>query len=78
MENVVAITGDIADVNRSIANLCKMPLIGCASHKFNLAISAYLDKQEVLLNKINMLMGKLKSLKLAGRLREKTRLQPIQ
>lgn len=78
LENVVAITGDNAEVNKSIANLCKMPLIGCASHKFNLAVSAYLNNQEVLLDKINMLMGKLKSLKLAGRLREKTPLQPLQ
>ncbi|XP_036367828.1 uncharacterized protein LOC118767407 [Octopus sinensis] len=78
LENVVAITGDNTEVNKSIANLCRIPLIGCAFHKFNLAVSAYLDKQEVLLNKINTLMGKLKSLKLAGKLREKTPLQPIQ
>ncbi|CAI9729023.1 XP_014786661.1PREDICTED: uncharacterized protein LOC106880990 [Octopus vulgaris] len=77
-ENVVAITGDNTGVNKSIANLCRIPLIGCASHKFNLAVSAYLDKQEVLLDIINMLLSKLKSLKLAGKLREKTPLQTIQ
>ncbi|CAI9724206.1 XP_036367828.1uncharacterized protein LOC118767407 [Octopus vulgaris] len=71
LENVVAITGDNTEVNKSIANLCRVSLIGCASHKFNLAVSTYLEKQELLLDKINMLMGKLKSLKLTGKLRGK-------
>ncbi|CAI9721547.1 XP_014786661.1PREDICTED: uncharacterized protein LOC106880990 [Octopus vulgaris] len=78
LENVVAITGDNTEVNKSVANLCRISLIRCASHKFNLAVSAYLDKQEVLLDKINILMGKLKSSKFTGKLREKTPLQPIQ
>ena len=78
LENVVAITGDNAEVNKFIANLCSIPLIGCANHKFNLAVSAYLDKKKILLDKINMLMGKLKSLKLAGRLQKQTEFQPIQ
>ncbi|CAI9721586.1 Hypothetical predicted protein [Octopus vulgaris] len=68
LESFVAITGDNTEVNKSVANLCRIPLIGCASRKFNLTVSAYLDKQEVLLDKINMLMDKLKSSKLVGHL----------
>ena len=45
LENVVAITGDNAEVNKSIANLCGMPLIEYASHSFNLAVFACLDRQ---------------------------------
>ena len=78
LANVVAIIGNNAEVNKSTANLCGIPLIECASHKFQLAVSRYLDRNECLLNKINTLMGKLKSLKLAGKLREHTPLQSIQ
>ena len=78
LTNVVVIIGDDAEVNKSRANLWGIPLIGCASHKFQLAVSCYLGRNESFLNKINTLMGKLKSLKLSGKLREHTPLQPIQ
>ena len=39
LTNVVVIIGDDAEVNKSRANLCGIPLIGCASHKFQLAVS---------------------------------------
>ena len=78
LANVVSIIGDNAEVNKFTANLCGIPLIGCASHKFQQAVSRYLDKNECLLNKINTLMGKLKPLELAFKLREHTPLQPIQ
>lgn len=58
--NVVAITGDDTEAKKSIANLCRIPLIECMSHIFSLAISACLDNQEVQLDKINGLIGKLK------------------
>ena len=69
---------DNAEVKKSIVNLCKMSLIGCASYRLNLAVSAYLDKQEALLDKNNMLMGKQKFIKTYGQTLQKTPLQPIQ
>ena len=78
LENVVALIGDNAEVNKSMAKLLGIPLIGCASHKFNLAVSAYLEKDNILLNKTNQLMGRLKTYKLAGKLRELTPLKPVQ
>ena len=75
--NVVALIGDNAEVNKALANLCEKPLIGCASHKFNLAVSHYLKNYEDLLGKINDIMVKLKSLKYRGKLRTKTDKGPM-
>lgn len=73
----VAITGYNTEVNKSIANLSRIKLVGCVSHNLNLAVSTYLDKQEVLRDKIYILMGKLKSLKLRKN-KIKIPFQPIQ
>ena len=77
-ENVIAFCGDNAEVNKSLANLCNLPLIGCASHRFNIAVMNFLKPHKDLLEKVNLLMGKLKSLKLSGLLRTFTSLRPIQ
>ncbi len=78
LSNIVSLIGDNAEVNKATANLCKIPLIGCSFHKLNLAINRYLGKHENLLNKINILMGKLRSLTFAGKLRNVTQLTPLQ
>ena len=77
-ENVVAITGDNVDTNKRIADLCGVKFFGCASHRLNLAVSAYLERHGPLLENVNTLIGKLNSPKLAGTLREHTSLKPIQ
>lgn len=78
LENVVAICGDNAEVNKALANLCNVPLVGCASHRFNLAVLDYLKPYEELIKKVNNLMGKLKGLKMSGILRKFTSLCPVQ
>ena len=75
--NLIAITGDNAEVNRCLANLLNIPLIGCHSHKFNLAVSKYLDRKSEILEKIAVLMGKLRFPKMAGELRQLTNLKPV-
>ena len=79
-ENVIAIIGDNCETMKCLANLCSVPLVGCASHRFNLAVNKYMEYQDHMsvLNKINGLMGKLKNLKLAGKLRKYTELRPVQ
>ena len=77
-ENVIAICGDNAEVNKALANLCNLPLVGCASHRFNIAVMNFLKPYKELLDKINTLMGKLKNLKLSGLLRNFTSLRPVQ
>lgn len=40
--NVICLVGDNCNVNKALADLCDLPLIGCAAHRFNLAVQAYL------------------------------------
>lgn len=77
LDNVVAIIGDNCDTNKAFSNLFAKPFVGCASHRYNLAINNLLDKWKESLDKVNALMGKLKNLKLAGELRRYTELRPI-
>ena len=76
-ENIVCITGDNAEVNRALADLCGVPLIGCASHKFNLAVKEFMERYSGALDKIHAVMTKLRTPKLGGELRAVTKLQPV-
>ncbi len=78
LNNVVAIIGDNAEVNRATSRLCKIPIIGCSSHKLHLAITQYLCRYQDLLDKVNGIMCKLRSFKLSGKLRTQTNLRPVQ
>ena len=52
-------------------------MIGCASHRFNLACALFLAEYEDQPNAINDLMVELRKLKKAGKLRKVTTLEPI-
>ena len=71
------ITGDNSEVKWATADLCGLPLIGCASHKINLAVKGYLDRHSQTLAVIHSVMLKLKTPKVRGELRQFTKLQPI-
>ena len=58
MSDVIAIIGDNAEVNKALSNLCEKPLIGCASHRFNLAVSLFLRDHAEIINKISDIMIK--------------------
>ena len=62
----------------NVSHLCSKPLIGCVSHRFNIAVRAFLVPYEELIIKVNTPMGKLKNLKLAGKLRSFTELRAKQ
>ena len=76
--NVIAICGDNCETNKALASLCQKPLMGCASHRFNLACAELLEDHGEIIQKINALMGKMKSVKLSAKLRQFTHLRPIQ
>jgi hypothetical protein len=78
MSNVVAIIADNAEVNKALSKQCGKPFVGCASHRFNLAVVKLMDPYKEILNKLNGLMGKLKTLKLSGELRKHSHLHPVQ
>jgi hypothetical protein len=61
LKDLCAIVGDNCRVNKCLATKLDIPLIGCRSHIFNLAVNAHLKEYKVVLTKINKVMKKLKS-----------------
>ena len=72
MSNVVALIGDNCETNKCLANLCKLPLIGCASHRLQLAVTKYLQEYsyEPILKKVYTIMTKLKKIEAGWRVEE--------
>ena len=77
LDNLIFLIGDNAPVNKSLADMLNVPFIGCASHRFNLACKKFLKPFELPLQRINKLMGVLRNIKQAGKLRKKTDLEPV-
>ncbi|OWZ09224.1 hypothetical protein PHMEG_00018107 [Phytophthora megakarya] len=77
LENVLFLVGDNCAVNKRLANLMGVPLVGCASHRLNLAVREHLAPHEDALAEVQALMRKLRTLKQAAKLRQKTSLQPV-
>ena len=74
----VCLVGDNCSTNKRTAELLGVPLLGCRSHRFNLAVEAYLDVTlSTEISKVTRLMSKLSTLKEAGRLRLTTPLRPV-
>jgi hypothetical protein len=83
LTNVVALIGDNCNTNKACADRAGCPLIGCASHKLNLAVQEWIKVEETvgvskLLEAVKTLMSKLTNLKNAARLRELTDLAAVQ
>ena len=75
IENVVAFIGDNCATNQKISRLTGIPLVGCASHKFNLAVNKWLESNPVfndIITKVHDIMKELQTLKNAARLRNIT------
>lgn len=51
--DIVCLVGDNCSVNQSMARLLNVPLLGCASHKFNLAVRHWIAEQPGLSSIIN-------------------------
>ena len=74
MTNVVAISGDNCAVNLSLAKnihsrYSSCHYIGCASHRFNLAVQDLMTPYREVIDKVNSLMKKLQNLIPAAKLR---------
>ena len=77
-ENVVAITADNCKLNQCIADHIDIPMVGCAIHRFILAVQGYINKHKDLIQKVHNLMFAFKiSLKLRDKLALYTPLAPI-
>jgi hypothetical protein len=75
--NIVCLIGDNCSTNKSVANKLGVPLVGCASHRFNLAVNAYLQSFETELEKVSQISRKLRTIKNSAQLRQKTSLRPV-
>lgn len=76
LENIVCIIGDNCETNKALSNFCGKPFVGCASHRFHLAMMKLMEGSRDALEKVNSLMMRLRGLKLAGELRKHTNLTP--
>ncbi|KAG6965951.1 hypothetical protein JG687_00005128 [Phytophthora cactorum] len=63
------LVGDNCSVNKRLANLLRVPLIGCASHRLNLTVREYLDPYDSSLEAVQRQMRKLRTVKQAAQLR---------
>jgi len=83
-DNVMCFIADNCATNRAIARKWGIPMVGCASHRFNLAVQHWIKEQfqvdgrghktylSEALDKLAILMGKACNLKAAAQLRELT------
>lgn len=75
--DILFLVADNTNTNPRTAEILNVPFIGCASHRFNLAVQRYLSQYEAIISDINQLMKSLFTLKRAGKLRQLTHLEPI-
>jgi hypothetical protein len=75
-KNVVALIGDNCSTNRAFARRACCNLIGCASHRFNLAVKDIIDPYQNLITKVNSVMKKMKNIIPSAKLRKVTHLKP--
>ncbi|KAE9063807.1 hypothetical protein PF006_g30855 [Phytophthora fragariae] len=69
LEQCRFVVGDNCSVNRRLATLMGVPLIGCASHRLNLAVKADMASHEDDLAAVHVLMVKPRTLKQSAKLR---------
>ncbi|KAE9274409.1 hypothetical protein PR003_g29614, partial [Phytophthora rubi] len=77
LDMVASIVGDNCATNQSVATKLGVPLVGCASHRFNLAVNRFLADSEPLLTQVNTLMSKLSQANNFAQLAKATNLHPI-
>jgi hypothetical protein len=76
VENIAFLVGANCNTNNAIADKLRRPIIGCASHRLNLAVKAFYQRHEQILEIILEIMKKLRNLKNSGKLRQRTSLRP--
>jgi hypothetical protein len=61
--NISFMIGDNCSTNIKASIVRNIPLIGCGSHRLNLAVQLFLKEHHIVLEKLNVLMKKLKTTK---------------
>lgn len=60
-DNVIYVIGDNCAVNKALAKSIDIPMIGCHSHRFNLALEDILITHKDIIERTNKIMLKLKN-----------------
>ena len=77
LENAKYIVCDNCSVNKRMAKDLGVPMVGCASHRFNLAVQKYMSSgYKEVIDVVHKIMVKLKTLNNGVRLRSMTDLTP--
>ena len=74
-DDIACIIGDNCNTNKAISTRWDIPMVGCASHRLNLAVKQWIDSHGNIaeaIEKVSTLMAKASNLKTAARLRELT------
>lgn len=77
LSNVVALIGDNVSTNKALALLVGCGFVGCASHRFNLAVKDLIGQEWALVEVVQKVMLKLRNLIPAAKLRRHTPLKPL-
>lgn len=75
--NVAALFGDNVSVNKSVATNLGLRFVGCAIHRFNLAVKDVISKNGDLVPLIHSMMSKIRNIIPAAKLRESTPVKAI-
>jgi hypothetical protein len=78
--DIICLSGDNCSVNQCMARTLQVPLLGCGSHKLNLAVRLWIDEQPGLseiLSKVANVMKKASTLKVASKLRALTQYSTV-
>ncbi|KAJ0408506.1 hypothetical protein P43SY_006436 [Pythium insidiosum] len=73
-DDIRFLVGDNCSTNQAIANLMKIPFVGCASHRLNLAVNKFLEENKHVINKVQELMVALRKPNTNAHLERTTRL----
>ncbi|KUG02223.1 hypothetical protein AM587_10000365 [Phytophthora nicotianae] len=77
LSDCLFVVGDNCSVNRLLATLMGVPLVGCASHRLNRAVQVDMEQYADDLDLVQALMVRLRTLKQSAKLRSKTTLRPV-
>lgn len=75
IDNIICVIADNCPVNKRTARLISVPMVGCASHRFNLAVMDIVGENSILIEKVRNVMVVLRQLIPAAKLREHTKLK---
>jgi hypothetical protein len=71
------LVADNCSTNKSIATKLGVPLVGCASHRFNLAVTRVISESEDLITQIQNMMIQLRQPNISAQLAKFTDLRPL-